>query len=380
MRKETKAIHTPFQKRDAYGALSFPVYNTVAYEFDSAQAMTEAFAGRVPEPDYSRVMNPTVTYFENRVKAMSGADNVFAFSTGMAAIFHTLLVFAEAGKTIVLSNHLFGNTFSLITTTLARLGIKAQIADFSDLELLDKTMADDACLVFAEYITNPQLEMVDIKKLAQIAHKRGLPLIVDTTAVPFTEVDAREMGVDVEVLSSTKYVSGGATSLGGLILDYGTFPEVKKRISFEFLFNIGAYMTPQVAYMQTIGLETLEVRYRKQAQNAMDLAHLLQNVPQVKRVNYPGLKFHKPLGAMLTIDLEDEQKCYDFLNKLRLIRRATNLFDSKSLAIHPYSTIFVNFTPEEKKKMDVLDTTIRLSMGLEDVNDLFEDIVQALEQ
>ena len=373
MKKETKAIHTPFQKRDAYGALSFPVYNTVAYEFDSAQIMTEAFAGRVPEPDYSRVMNPTVTYFENRVKALSDADNVFALTTGMAAIFHTLLVFAEAGKTIVMSNHLFGNTFSLITTTLARLGVKAQIADFSNLDLLDKTIADDACLIFAEYITNPQLEMVDIKKLSEIAHKRGLPLIVDTTAIPFTEVDARELGIDVEVLSSTKYISG-------LILDYGTFPEVKRRMSMEFLFNIGSYMTPQVAYMQTIGLETLKVRYDKQAQNALDLARLLQQVPLVKRVNYPGLQLQKPFGAMLTIDLETEQKCYDFLNSLRLIRRATNLFDSKSLAIHPYSTIFVNFTPEEKKKMDVFDTTIRLSMGLEDVNDLYEDIVQALGQ
>ena len=222
--------------------------------------------------------------------------------------------------------------------------------------------------------------MVDIKKLSEIAHKRGLPLIVDTTSIPFTEVDARELGIDVEVLSSTKYISGGATSLGGLILDYGTFPEVKRRMSMEFLFNIGSYMTPQVAYMQTIGLETLKVRYDKQAQNALDLARLLQQVPQVKRVNYPGLQLQKPFGAMLTIDLETEQKCYDFLNSLRLIRRATNLFDSKSLAIHPYSTIFVNFTPEEKKKMDVSDTTVRLSMGLEDVNDLYEDIVQALGQ
>ena len=379
MRKETKAVHTPFQKRDPYGALSFPVYNTVAYEFDTAQAMTEAFAGRVPEPDYSRVMNPTVTHFENRVKALSGADNVFAMNTGMAAVLNALLVFAEAGKTIVTSNHLFGNTFALITTTLARLGVKAQVADFSNLELLDKTIADDACLVFAEYITNPQLEMADIRKLSDIAHKRGLPLIVDTTAVPFTEVDARQLGIDVEVLSSTKYVSGGATSLGGLILDYGTFAEVKQRISFEFLFNLGAYMTPQVAYMQTIGLETLQVRYNKQAQNALDLANLLLKLPGVKRVNYPGLAHQKPLGAMLTIDLESEQRCFSFLNRLRIIRRATNLFDSKSLAIHPYSTIFVNFTPEQKQQMDVFDTTVRLSMGLENVQDLYEDIVQALE-
>ena len=378
MRKETKAIQTPFQKRDAYGSLSFPVYNTAAYEFDTAHDMTEAFSGRVLEPDYSRVMNPTVTYFENRVKALSGAENVFAMNTGMAAILNALLVFAEAGKTIVTSNHLFGNTYALITKTLARLGVKAQIADLTDTETLDRTIADDACLIFAEYITNPQLEVVDLKKLSQVAHKHGLPLIVDTTIVPFTELNAREQGVDVEVLSSTKYISGGATSLGGLILDYGTFEQVNKRIRFEFLFNIGSYMTPQVAYMQTLGLETLNVRYQKQAQNALDLAHALQKLPEVKRVNYPGLELDRKFGAMLTIDLESEQKCFDFINRLQLIRRATNLFDNKSLAIHPYSTIFVGFTPEEKKNMDVLDTTIRLSMGLEDVEDLLEDIEQAL--
>ena len=161
-------------------------------------------------------------------------------------------MFAEAGKTIVTSNHLFGNTYALITKTLARLGVKAQIADLTDTETLDSTIADDACLIFAEYITNPQLEVVDLKKLSQVAHKHGVPLIVDTTIVPFTELNAREQGVDVEVLSSTKYISGGATSLGGLILDYGTFEQVNKRIRFEFLFNIGSYMTPQVAYMQTL--------------------------------------------------------------------------------------------------------------------------------
>ena len=378
MRKETKAIQTPLQKRDAYGSLSFPVYNTAAYEFDTAHDMTEAFSGRVLEPDYSRVMNPTVAYFENRVKALSGAENVFAMNTGMAAILNALLVFAEAGKTIVTSNHLFGNTYALITKTLARLGVKAQIADLTDTETLDRTIADDACLIFAEYITNPQLEVVDLKKLSQVAHKHGVPLIVDTTIVPFTELNAREQGVDVEVLSSTKYISGGATSLGGLILDYGTFEQVNKRIRFEFLFNIGSYMTPQVAYMQTLGLETLNVRYQKQAQNALDLARALQKLPEVKRVNYPGLVQGVKIGAMLTIDLESEQKCFDFINRLKLIRRATNLFDNKSLAIHPYSTIFVGFTPEEKKNMDVLDTTIRLSMGLEDVEDLLEDIEQAL--
>lgn len=399
MQKQTIAIDTPFQKRDAYGSLSFPVYHTAAYEFDTAADMTEAFSGRVLEPDYSRVMNPTVTNFENRVKALTGADNVFAMNTGMAAILNALMVFASQGKTIVTSNHLFGNTFALITTTLSRFGVKAQIVDLTDTATLEKTIADDACLIFTEIITNPQLEVADLRELARIAHSHGIPLIADTTVIPFTEFSAKQLGVDVEVLSSTKYISGGATSLGGLIIDYGTYPIVNDRIRFELLFNIGSYMTPHAAYMQTLGLETLMVRYAQQSHNALSLAQRLQSLTTIKSVNYPGLRENTyfelsarqftthgsdipdtdtRIGAVITIDLESEQACYDFINRLKLVRRATNLFDNKTLAIHPASTIFVNFSDEQKRSMDVLDTTIRISVGLESVDDIFEDIRQAL--
>lgn len=401
MRKETTAIHTPFHKRDAYGSLSFPIYHTAAYEFDSAQEMTEVFSGRILEPDYSRVMNPTVTHFENRICTLSGAANVFAMNTGMSAIFNTLMVFAETGKTIVTSKHLFGNSYALITKTLARFGVKAQIVDLTNTHTLDNIIADDACLIYTEIITNPQLEVVNLKELSRIAHKHGIPLIADTTLLPFTVVNAGSLGVDVEVLSSTKYISGGATSLGGLIIDYGTFPQVNERIRFEFLFNVGSYMTPHAAYMQTIGLETLAVRYAQQSRNAATLAELLLDIPSIKHVNYPGIvtspyyditarQFSSAIsptsstgrvtaiGAVLTIDLETEQACYDFINRLKLIRRATNLFDNKTLAIHPASTIFVGFSDEQRKEMDVLNTTIRISVGLEDVNDIFEDIKQAL--
>ena len=197
------------------------------------------------------------------------------------------------------------------------------------------------------------------------------------------------LGVDIEVVSSTKYLSGGATSIGGLVIDYGTCPGFGKRMRTEMLLNLGAYMTPHVAYMHTIGLETLDARYRIQSANAAMLAGKLRILSAVKRVNYVGLKdnsyyalaqrqFGPTAGAMITIDLESKEACFAFINRLKLIRRATNLFDNKTLAIHPASTIFGPFTDRQRQDMDVLDTTIRFSIGLEDVDDLFDDVRQAL--
>lgn len=389
MKKQTKAIHTEFPARDPFGSLSMPVYHTLAYEFDNADDMADAFTGRVLVPDYSRVMNPTVMFYEDKVKDLTGAKDVIAFNSGMAAISNAFLALAGAGKNIVTSRHLFGNTFSLLTVTLKRFGVETRLCDLTNLEEVEKAVDADTCCIFLEIITNPQMEVADLKALSGIAHKHSAPLVADTTMIPFTEFSARELGVDIEIVSSTKYLSGGATSLGGLIIDYGTAEGFNKRIRFELLFNLGAYMTPHAAYMQTIGLETLDARYQRQADNALDLARRLRTLPAIKRVNYTGLEdnpfheisrrqFGEKAGAMITIDLADKEACKSFINRLMLIRRATNLFDNKTLAIHPASTIFGNFTDEERKEMDVLDTTIRLSVGLEDVDDLFADIKQAL--
>lgn len=389
MKKQTKAIHTSYQAEDAYHALSMPVYHSAAYEFDNASDMSDAFCGRTEVPDYSRVMNPTVTFFENKVKSLTGATAVVALNSGMAAISNTLLAVAAAGKNIVSSRHLFGNTYSLITGTLSRFGVEARLCDLTDLDAVERAVDGNTCCIFLEIITNPQMEVADLRALSKIASKKGVPLIADTTVIPFTKFDAHALGVDVEVVSSTKYLSGGATSIGGLVIDYGTYPEIGRRIKTEMLFNLGAYMTPHVAYMQTIGLETLDARYRVQAANTAYLAGKLCRLPQIRRVNYVGLpdnpfhalareQFGDTAGAMITIDLESREACFDFINRLKLIRRATNLFDSKSLAIHPASTIFGLFTDEQRKAMDVLDTTIRLSIGLEDADDLYEDICQAL--
>ena len=390
MKKQTQAIHQPYKRRDAYDALSMPIYNAVAFEFDNAKVMADAFCGRIDAPDYSRVENPTVTNLEQRVKALTGAENVIALNSGMAAISNTLFSVVEQGKNVITSRHLFGNTYSLLTSTLSRLGVEARLCDLTDVEAVERLIDDNTCCLFLEIMTNPQLEVVDVRALTAIAHQHGIPVIADTTLIPFTQFSAKDLGIDLEVVSSTKYISGGATSLGGLVIDYGTFPSIGKRLLNEMLFNLGAYMTPQVAYMQTLGLETLDVRYRAQAGNALELAQRLRTLKPISKVNYVGLEdnpyhqlavsqYGETAGAMVTIDLEGQEACFRMLDNLKLIHRATNLFDNRTLAIHPASTIFGLFTAEERAAMDVQDTTIRLSIGLESVDDLFDDIKQALE-
>ena len=392
MKKQTQAIHLEYERRDAYDSLSVPVYNTLAYEFDNAAVMAEAFTDKIKAPDYSRVENPTVTNLERRVAALTDAAHATAFNSGMAAISNTFMSLAAQGKNIVTSKHLFGNTYALLVATLRRFGVKVRLRDLTNIEAVREAIDDDTCCVFLEILTNPQLEVADLKAISEVAHEKNVPLVVDSTVIPFTQFSAKGQGVDIEVVSSSKYVSGGATSLGGLVIDYGTpyNGDFAKRLYGEMLFNFGAYMTPQVAYMQTIGLETLDARYRVQSGNALELAKKLRTLPQIQYVNYVGLEdnpyhelaqrqFGKTAGAMICIDLESKEACFNFLNNLKLIHRATNLFDNRSLAIHPASTIFGAFSENMRKSMDVKDTTIRLSVGLEDVDDLFEDIKQAVE-
>lgn len=390
MKKQTQAIHLPYVRRDAYDALSMPVYNAVAYEFDNAQTMADAFTNKIDAPDYSRCDNPTVRNLEERIKALTGAHSVTALNSGMAAISNTMLTLAAQGKNIVTSRHLFGNTFSLLDSSLRKFGVEPRLCDLTCIEAVQQAVDDNTCCIFLEIVTNPQMEVADLSALAEVAHARHIPLVADTTAIPFTEFCSHDLGVDIEVVSSTKYISGGATSLGGLVIDYGTTPGFTRTMKLEMLFNFGAYMTPQVAYIQTLGLENLNARYHVQSANALTLARRMQTLPQIKSVNYVGLddnryhalaqrQFGPTAGAMVCFELDSRETCFRFIDRLKLIHRATNLFDNRTLAIHPASTIFGNFTEEKKRAMDVLDTTIRLSIGLEDADDLFEDIKQALQ-
>lgn len=401
-----KILNTPYGKEDAYGALNIPVYQSAAFEFKTAEDMEAAFKGRSADHTYSRITNPTVQYFESRVQAVIKALSVTAVNSGMAAITNAIITLAKTGSNIVTSRYLFGNTYSFFASTLASFGVEVRFCDLKNSDEVESRIDDNTCAVFLEIITNPQMEVADLKTLSAITTRKGVPLVADTTIVPFCAFKAKDWGVNIEVVSSTKYISGGATSLGGLIVDYGNFDWLSSpklhtlakefgpaaftaKLRKEILRNMGAYMTPQVAFMQSLGLETLSIRYERATNTCFQLAQRMEKLPQVESVNYPGLpankfngisntQFGNRPGAMFTFDLASQEACYRFMNKLSIIRRATNLFDNKTLAIHPATTIFGTFTPEVRKEMNVSDKTIRISVGLEEVEDLFQDVVQAL--
>lgn len=403
---EGKILHTPYAKDDVYGALSMPVYQNAAFGFDSAEAMEAAFTGKSVEHTYSRITNPTVQYFEERVKVITGALSVTALNSGMAAISNIFFTLSQSGSNIVTSRHLFGNTYSFFASTLASFGVEVRFCDLTSPDEVEAHIDANTCAVFLEIITNPQLEVADLAALSAITKQNGVPLVADTTVVPFCAFNAADFGINIEVVSGTKYISGGATGLGGLILDYGNFnwlssPKLHTtakefgtaaftaKLRKEIHRNLGAYMTPQAAYMQTLGLETLTIRYERATNTCLKLATKLEKLKEIESVNYTGLhsnkfyalslsQFGDRPGAMFTFNLASREVCFSFLNKLKIIRRATNLFDNKTLAIHPASTIFGTFTPEVRKEMNVSDKTIRISVGLEDVEDLYADMVQAL--
>jgi len=400
-------INKPFPQKDVHGSISMPIYSTAAFEFDTAEAMEEAFLGKSGRHTYTRISNPTVEAFESRIQTASGAKHVMAVASGMAAISNTFLTIASAGSNIVTTSHLFGNTFSLFYLTLKAFGVQVRFCNMLDIKDVEKNIDDNTCAVFTEIITNPHMEVADLAALSEIAHKKGVPFIADTTIVPWPAFHAEHWGVDIEIVASTKYISGGATGIGGLILDYQSYdwaqsPKLhdlakqtgekafQAKLRGEIARNMGAVMSPQVAYLQNLGLETLDLRFYRASHTCLDLAYFLEKKPQVESVKYNGLpsdpfykiskkQFGDYPGAMLTFSLKDKAKCYAFLNRLKVIRRATNLFDNKTLIIHPESTIYGTLSPELKKMVEVPDNLLRLSVGLERFDDLKADILQALE-
>ncbi|MDR0412263.1 MAG: aminotransferase class V-fold PLP-dependent enzyme [Dysgonamonadaceae bacterium] len=410
MKKEKKDISTlilnqRFLREDTHGSISMPVYSGAAFEFASAEEMESAFLGKSGRHTYSRISNPTVEAFESRIRQVSGAAHVLAVSSGMAAISNVFLTIAYAGSNIVTSTHLFGNTFSLFLVTLKAFGVEVRFCNLLDSNDVAKNIDDKTCAVFTEIITNPHMEVADLKALAETAHSRNVPLVVDSTIVPWPAFEARKFGVDLEVVSSTKYLSGGATSIGGLVIDYQTFdwshsPRLNTlaqtagekaftvKIRTEVSRNLGAYMSPQTASLQSLGLETLSLRFQRASQSCKELAAYLQTLPGIVSVQYTGLpdnpfykisceQFGEYPGAMLTFNLSSQAACYAFINRLKVIRRATNLFDNKSLIIHPLSTIYGPLSDEYKKMVDVPANMLRLSVGLENVEDLKADLLQA---
>jgi O-acetylhomoserine (thiol)-lyase len=403
----TRAVHAPFLKKDPHGVLHMPVYDSVSFEFGTAEEIEDAFLGKRPRHTYTRTTNPTVEHLEQKIRHITSACGVVAVSSGMAAIANTILSIARQGENLVTTRSVFGNTYSLFERTLKPWGLEARYADFTRPETIEPLIDANTRALFFETITNPQLEVADIGALAALARRHKILLIADTTATPLYFFRSKDYGVDLEVLSSTKLVSGGATTVGGIIIDNGSYnwaqiPKLQNearqygpfallmKLKREVYRNLGTCLSPHNAWLQSLGLETLALRADRSCRNTRALAEFLSGQPRVKKVNYPGLEispyhdvatrlFGERCGALVTFELSSKQECFTFLNKLKLLRRATNIHDNKTLALHPASTIFCEYPADLKRQMGVPETLIRLAVGIEDVDDLIADLAQALE-
>jgi O-acetylhomoserine (thiol)-lyase len=403
----SRIIHADYLKKDPHGALTYPLYNNAAYEFESAEQIEMAFLGKIAAHAYSRSSNPTVEHFEQKIRNITGAANVTAVGSGMAAISCTIFSLAWNGSNIVTSRHLFGNTYAFFTQTIKDLGIEVRFCDLTSADEVARNIDKNTCAVFFETISNPQLEVADIRKLKEITLNWRIPLVADSTLTPFCIFNANQFGIDLEVLSSTKIISGGASGVGGLIVDYGKFdwnnsPKLASlahlhgqsafhiKLRKDVYRNTGPAMSALTAYFHSLGLETMKLRFDKASANCLELATELANLSAVKSINYPGLpgspfyalsltQFGKLPSALLSFNLSSRHEAFNFINRLLVIRRATNLYDNKTLIIHPASTIYCDFSEETRLAMNVPDSLIRLSVGIEDVEDLLEDIYQALQ-
>ncbi|RCW39096.1 MULTISPECIES: PLP-dependent transferase [Marinilabilia] len=402
----TRILHTPFLRKDSNNSLRMPIYENVAFEFETAQEIEAAFRGEIPRHVYSRIANPTVEHFENQIKEASGALGVLAVGSGMATLANLFVAIAAKGNNIITTNKLFGNTFSLVSTTLPSIGIEFRLADMTDPQSVEKLVDSKTVGIFFETITNPQLEVADVKALSQIAQKHKIPLICDTTLTPPDLFTSADFGVDVELISGTKFISGGATALGGLIIDNGSFNwshnenlkpfhdqvgplALIARLRKEVARNLGATLSAHNAFLLSLGLETLTLRTNKACQNTLETARWLEKQAAVKRVDYPGLEsspffdlsrkqFNGKPGAVLTFDLDSKESCFKFINALKMIRKATNINDNKTLILHPASTIFCEYDKQTLDAMQIRQTTVRLAPGIEEAEDIIADVENAL--
>lgn len=401
----TKALHTQPLAKDAHGAMRFPIYQNSAFEFERAEDLEAVFKGFKYGHVYTRSTNPTIEEFEHKIRTVSGALGVLATATGMAAISNLLFALLKSGDNIITTKYLFGNTLSLFQTLLSDFDVEVRYVDLSNLDEIKANIDAKTRLLFCESISNPHLIVPDFESIKSLLQENNVPLIVDTTATPWNLFDAKKHGVDVEIISATKYISGGGHVLGGLIVDNGTYnwgnhttlaPYTRKfgpnalilRLRKETYRNLGATLSPQSAYLLSLGLETMDLRVKRSCENALAVAKHLQTKPEITNVSYPFLedstsyenakKHFSAGGGIVSFSFSDKASAYAFLNRLGIIKRGTNVQDNKSLIIATYHTIYAEYSNEQKASFGLSEGMIRLSVGIEDLEDLIADIDQAL--
>ncbi len=419
----TRALHAGHDPDPVTGSRAVPIYQTTSYVFNSAEHAARLFGLEEFGNIYTRIMNPTVDVFEKRMAALEGGVGALGLASGSSAINVAALNITKSGQNLVSASTLYGGTFNLFAHTFKDLGIEARFVDARKPENFAKAIDDKTRFLFCETIGNPACDVPDIKAIADIAHQHGIPLIVDNTAASPLLFRPIEYGADIVVHSATKVIGGHGTSIGGVIVDGGTFdwnngkfPEltepsasyhglkfyeamkplgnisyiIKARVTM--LRDMGPCLSPFNAFLLLQGLETIHLRVPRHSENALRVAQHLEAHPAVEWVSYPGLPSHPDhqrareympggSGAILTFGVKaGYEGAKKFINGVKLASHLANILDAKTLVIHPASTTHQQLSPEEQKEAGVTPNLIRVSVGIEDIEDIIADLDQALEQ
>ncbi len=372
--------------RSPFDETSEAIYMTSGYVYESAEQAEAAFKGKADHYVYGRYGNPTVTMFEERLRLLEGAAACRATSSGMAAVFASLMCQLQAGDRVVASRALFGSCHYIVTEILPRFGVETVLVDGRDLEAWERALAPGAKCVFLETPSNPMLEIIDLEVVARLSRQAGACLVVDNVFATPLQQHPLELGADVVVYSATKHIDGQGRSLGGAIL--GTRDFVEEQL-VPFMRHTGPSMSPFNAWILVKGLETLELRVDRHCSNAQAVAEFLSDRHDVGRVLYPGLACHpqvalarrqmKGSGSVVAFELEGgRERAFRFLNGLGLVDISNNLGDAKSLITHPATTTHQRLKPEERAELDIGEGLLRLSVGLEDAEDIKADLARAL--
>lgn len=422
LRFDTLVVHGGQQPDPTTLARAVPIYQTTSYLFTDADHAARLFALEEFGNIYTRIMNPTVEVLEKRMALLEGGVGALATSSGQAAETLAILTILKAGDEMVSANSLYGGTYNLFRHTLSKMGITVRFVDPIDPNNFRKALTPKTRLIYAEMVGNPKLDTLDVEAVANIAHEAGIPLMVDNTLPTPALIQPIRWGADIVVHSTTKFIGGHGTSIGGIIVDSGKFnwgngnfpdftspdpsyhglvfwdlPEPLKSQSFilkarlQMMRDLGACMSPFNAFLFLQGLETLHLRMERHSDNAMKVARFLEEHPCVSWVSYPGLpshpthetakKYHKGgrYGAIIGFGIKGGYEAgKQFINELKLFSLLANIGDAKSLVIHPASTTHQQLTPEEQLETGVTPDFIRLSIGIEDVEDIIADLDQAL--
>ncbi len=420
MKLETLAVHAGYSPDPTTKAVAVPIYQTTSYAFDDTQHGADLFDLKVQGNIYTRIMNPTTAVLEQRVAQLEGGIGALALASGMSAITYTIQTVAQAGDNIVSVSTLYGGTYNLFAHTLPKQGIEVRFFDYRDPASMEQLIDEKTKLVFVETIGNPLGNIVDLQAISDIAHRHGVPVVADNTVASPALMRPFEHGADIVVHSLTKYIGGHGTSIGGAIVDSGKFPWGEHKERFPLLNtpdpsyhgvnyvealgaaafiararvvplrNTGAAISPMNSFLILQGIETLPLRMERHSDNALAVAQYLEKHPKVKWVNYAGLSTHpqnglveKYLGGkasgILSFGVEGGVEAgARFIDALKLVTRLVNIGDAKSLACHPASTTHRQLNEEELAKAGVSTDMIRLSVGIEHVDDIIADLEQAL--